>query len=149
MTVTIRRRELLAALGGTVAAWPLAARAQQAAMPVIGFLDARFPDAMADRLRGLRQGLGETGYVEGDNVTLLYRWAENKVDRLPELAAELVRRRVAAIIASGGIARAISRALRFLPPSARGHAASQDRALTSMQNNSGLGQGLAGRSASG
>ena len=144
----VRRRELIALLGSVAATWPLAVRAQQA-MPVIGFLDARFPDAMADRLSGLRQGLGETGYVEGDNVTLLYRWAENKVDRLPELAAELVRRRVAAIIASGGIARAISRALRFLPPSARGHAASQDRALTSMQNNSGLGQGLAGRAASG
>src|SRR5262245_52488803 len=100
----IRRREIIALLGGAAAAWPLAARAQQATMQVMGFLDARFPDAMADRLRGLRQGLGETGYVEGDNVTLLYRWAENKVDRLPELAAELVRRRVTALIASGGIA---------------------------------------------
>ena len=99
----MRRRDFITLLGGA-AALPLAARAQQAAMPVIGLLDARFPDAMADRLRGLRQGLGETGYVEGDNITLLYRWAENKVDRLPELAAELVRRRVTAIIASGGIA---------------------------------------------
>jgi putative tryptophan/tyrosine transport system substrate-binding protein len=101
----LRRRAFITLLGGAAAAaWPLAALAQQPAMPVIGFLDARFPDAMADRLRGLRQGLGETGYVEGDNITLLYRWAENKVDRLPELAAELVRRRVTAIIASGGIA---------------------------------------------
>src|SRR5262249_49386757 len=89
----LNRREFITLLGGT-AAWPLAARAQQAAIPVIGLLDARLPDAMGDRLRGFRQGLGETGYVEGDNVTLLYRWGENKLDRLPELASELVRRRV-------------------------------------------------------
>src|SRR5215475_507505 len=100
----IGRREFITLLGGVAAAWPLAARAQQPVMPVVGLLDARLPDAMGDRLRGFRQGLGETGYVEGDNITLLYRWAENKVDRLPEMAAELVRRRVAAIIASGGIA---------------------------------------------
>ena len=100
----MKRREFITLLGGAAATWPFSAGAQQPAMSVIGFLDARFPDAMADRLRGLRRGLGETGYVEADSVTLLYRWAENKVDRLPEMAAELVRRRVAAIIASGGIA---------------------------------------------
>jgi hypothetical protein len=71
MTVTIGRRELLAALGGAAAAWPLAARAQQPAMPVIGFLDLRSPEALTDRLRGFRQGLRESGYVEGDNVTVV------------------------------------------------------------------------------
>jgi putative tryptophan/tyrosine transport system substrate-binding protein len=99
----VRRREFIALLGGGAVAWPLAARAQQPAVPVIGSLDARSPDAMGDRLRGLRQGLSETGYVEGDNVTILYRWGENKVERVAELAAELVRRRVTAIVASGGI----------------------------------------------
>jgi putative ABC transport system substrate-binding protein len=99
----MRRREFIALVGGAAAAWPLAANAQQPAIPVIGFLDARLPDAMTDRLRGFRQGLGEAGYAEGDNVTILYRWGENKVDRLPELGAELVRRRVAVIIGSGGI----------------------------------------------
>jgi putative ABC transport system substrate-binding protein len=100
----MRRRNFIVLLGSTAVAWPRAARAQQhQAMPVIGFLDARLPDAMADRLRGFRKGLGEAGYVEGDNVTILYRWEENKVDRLPELAAELVRRRMAVIIGSGGI----------------------------------------------
>jgi hypothetical protein len=99
----MRRREFITLIGGAAAAWPFAALAQQPAVPVIGSLDARSPDAMGDRLRGLRQGLSETGYVEGDNVTILYRWGENKVERLAELAAELVRRRVTAIVASGGI----------------------------------------------
>jgi putative tryptophan/tyrosine transport system substrate-binding protein len=83
----MRRREFITLLGGA-ATWPLTARAQQPAMPVIGFLDLRTPDAMADRLRGFRQGLREIGYVEGENVTIVYRWGENKIERVQELAAE-------------------------------------------------------------
>ena len=102
MTVTIGRRELLVALGGAAAACPLAARAQQPAMPVIGYLESRSPDGMTDRLRAFRQGLKDTGYVEGENVRIEYRWAENQVDRLPMLAAELVRQRVNVIATTGG-----------------------------------------------
>jgi ABC-type uncharacterized transport system substrate-binding protein len=79
----IRRREFITLLGSAAVAWPLAARAQQPAMPVIGFLDSRSPDALPDRLRGFGQGLKDTGYVEAVNVAIKYRWAENQFDRLP------------------------------------------------------------------
>ena len=98
----MRRRDFLGALGGGTVAWPFAARAQQAAVPVIGFLNSQSLDQNADRLRGLRQGLKEVGYVEGENIAIEYRWADNQLDRLPALVADLVRRRVAVIAVVGG-----------------------------------------------
>lgn len=103
----MRRRGFLGVLAGA-AAWPLAARAQQPAMPVIGYLDTRSPGAIPDELRGFHRGLKETGYVEGENLTIVYRSAENQVDRLPALATELVRQRVAVIAAIGGAAPALA-----------------------------------------
>jgi putative tryptophan/tyrosine transport system substrate-binding protein len=98
----MRRREFITLLGGAAVAWPMAARAQQAAMPVVGVLDSRSSDAMTGRLSAFRQGLKEVGFAEGENVKVEYRWAENKADRLPEMAAELVRLRSAVIVTSGG-----------------------------------------------
>ena len=97
----LKRRELIALFGSAVA-WPLAARAQQTAMPVIGFLSSRSPGESARVVAGFRQGLKETGYAEGRNVHIAFRWAEGRYDPLPTLAAELVDIQVAVIVAAGG-----------------------------------------------
>src|SRR5262245_39254828 len=97
----IRRRRFVTLLGGAVAAWPLAARAQQAAIPVIGYLNLGSPESDVSRLTGLRRGLNQTGYVEGRNLVIEYRWAANQADRLPTLSADLVQLQVTVIVAAG------------------------------------------------
>jgi len=104
----MRRREFIALLGGTAAAWPLAARAQQPAMPVIGFMSGRAPQDSAHLVSAFRQGLAETGFVEGQTVTIEFRWANGDYDRLPALAADLVSRKVAVLVGVGGDVSALA-----------------------------------------
>jgi putative ABC transport system substrate-binding protein len=108
MAIHIRRREFMFTLGGAAAAWPRAARGQQPAMPVIGFVHPQSPDVTAEALRGLRAGLKESGYSEGENVAIEYRWAETQLDRLPMLMSELARRPVSVIVAVGGVQSALA-----------------------------------------
>src|SRR6516225_719188 len=110
MVFHVRRREFIALLGSGVAGWSLAARAQQAAMPVIGYLNSGSPESDTPRLTGLRQGLNQTGYVEGRNLVIEYRWAGNQADRLPVLAADLVQLRVAVIVSPGLVATLAAKA---------------------------------------
>ena len=102
MGADVKRRDFIAGVAGIVSAGPLSALAQQQTMPVIGFLNSQSPDGLGDRLGGFRQGLKDSGYVERENVSIEYRWAENQIGRLPAMAADLVSRKVSVIAATGG-----------------------------------------------
>ncbi len=98
----MKRREFITLIGGAAVAWPFSARAQQVALPVMGFMDSGSPVPNAQLVAALKQGLNKSGYVEGQNLSIEYRWAEGNYSRLPELATDLVRRQVAVIVATGG-----------------------------------------------
>jgi len=112
----MRRREFLGLVGGAAVTWPLAARAQQLTMPVVGILSSASPSGYADLLGAFRQGLKEAGYIEGQNVAIESRWAEGHFERLPELAAELVQRRVAVIVTTGGSSTLAAKAANTVIP---------------------------------
>ena len=109
MTAKMKRRDFITFLGGTAASWPFAARAQQATMPVVGFLTSRGPGDTPHLLAAVRQGLKDTGFAEGQNVAIEYRFAGNKIEQLPSLAADLVHRQVTAIVTTGTAAALAAR----------------------------------------
>jgi putative ABC transport system substrate-binding protein len=111
----LKRRDFITLLGATVAGWPLAARAQQPEMPVVGFISNTSPETIAERLRAFHLGLKESGYVDGENVAILHRWTDNRTERLSQLTTELIQRKVTVIAATGSVAQAIAQAVKTIP----------------------------------
>jgi putative tryptophan/tyrosine transport system substrate-binding protein len=147
----IQRRDFITLLCGAAAAWPLAARGQQSKLPVIGILSSGTPDSYASRLRAFQKGLNEAGFVEGRNVSIIYRWAEGQYDRLPALAADLVRRKVAVIFANGLAFSRVKAGVTTIPvvfqtgvdPVAAGYVASLNRPGGNVTGTTSLGAEVA------